>query len=99
MPSSAVSRSVAENCVRLAQAVLAHAQPYATQSKPKVTTRVQDAFFAMKPAVFQKMSKTGDFWRYYISRMEAGEMAIEAAVTEYYKKYFSKDIKFEADGA
>ena len=98
-PEAAVRPLAAENCVRLAHAVLSHAQSYVTRSKPKVTTWVQDAFFALKPSVVQKLTKTEDFWWYYISRMEAGDMALETAVTEYHKKYFSKDVKFKTEGA
>jgi AbiV family abortive infection protein len=96
-PDAAVRSSVAENCVRLAERVLLYAKPHVTESQPKVTTRVQDAFFAMKPGIFQKMANTGDFWAYYISRMEAGDKALEAAVTEYNRLYFSKNAKFNEE--
>jgi AbiV family abortive infection protein len=94
-PTAMVRRAAAENCVRLASAVMFHARAYVTQSKPKVMTRVQDEFFAMKQTVFLKMSKTADFWEYYISRMEAGDMALEGAATQYYKTYFSKSLMFK----
>jgi AbiV family abortive infection protein len=89
-PQMQVGEKTATHCLRLAGAVLSHARPYAQQSQPKKTTRVQDAFFALRPSVFQKMANTGDFWEYYISRMEQGNTTLEAAVTEYNQNYFSQ---------
>ena len=89
-PQMQVGEKTATHCLRLAGAVLSHVMPYAQQAQPKKTTRGQDAFFALKPSVFQKMANTGDFWEYYISRMEQGNMALEAAVTEYNRSYFSQ---------
>lgn len=43
-PQIQVSEKTATNCLRLAGAVLSHVQPYAQQSQPKKTTRIQDAF-------------------------------------------------------
>lgn len=97
-PQLQISQAVAENCLRLAGAVLSHAQPYAQQAQPKATSRVQDAFFALRPVTFQKMANTEDFWKYYLSRMEQGNMALESAVTEYNDKYLSKGKSFEAAG-
>jgi AbiV family abortive infection protein len=93
-PQMQVGQKIAANCVRLAGTVLSHVRPYAQQAQPKATTRVQDAFFALKPAVFQRMANTADFWEYYISRMEQGNMALEAAVTEYNQLYFSQGKVF-----
>jgi hypothetical protein len=90
-----VGQKTAANCVRLAGTVLSHVKPYAQQAQPKTTTRVQDAFFSLKPAVFQKMANTADFWEYYISRMEQGNMALEAAVAEYNQRYISQGKMFK----
>lgn len=97
-PRSMVRPAAAENCVRLAHAVLAHAKPHVSRSAPKVTTQVQDEFFAMNQTTFLKMSNTADFWEYYITRMEAGEMALEDAVTSYHVEYYSKGLKFRTEG-
>jgi AbiV family abortive infection protein len=94
-PQMQVGQKIAANCVRLAATVLSHVRPYAQQARPKATTRVQDAFFALKPAVFQKMANTPDFWEYYVSRMELGNMALEAAVTEYNQRYLSQGKAFK----
>ncbi|MBI4463594.1 MAG: AbiV family abortive infection protein [Acidobacteria bacterium] len=96
-PTALVRKSAAEDCVRLANDVLSHARRYIGETKPPAKTRVQDEFFAMKPAVFQKMRNTADFWKYYISRMEAGDMALENAATQYYKSYFSKGLRFKEE--
>lgn len=98
-PESIVRPEAAKGCIRLAHDVLAHAKTHITQTTPNVTTRTQDAFFALKPSVYQKMMKTEDFWWYYISRMEAGDQALETAVTEYQKHYVAKDVKFKTEGA
>lgn len=98
-PEAVVSGAVSESCVRLAERVFSYVKPHVTESQPKTTTRVQDAFFAMKPGIFQKMANTEDFWEYYISRMESGDKALENAVTEYNKQYFSKSAKFKIENA
>lgn len=94
-PEMQVRQRTASDCVRLAGTVLAYAGPYAQQSQPKTMTRVQDAFFALRPAVFQKMANTADFWDYYIAQVEQGNMALEAAVTEYNKNYLSQGKAFK----
>ena len=93
-PQMQVRKKTALDCVRLAGTVLAHVRPYAHQAQPKTTTRVQDAFFALRPSVFQKMAKTADFWEYYISKMEQENTALESAVTEYNLHYISKGKLF-----
>lgn len=93
-PHMQVQQNIAANCVRLAGTVLSHAAPYAQVAQPKTTSRVQDAFFALKPAVLQKMTNLADFWEYYLSEMESGNMALESAVTEYNKRFLSQGITF-----
>jgi AbiV family abortive infection protein len=95
-PQMQVRERTATDCVRLAGTVLSHVRPYAQQSQPKSTTRVQDAFFALKPTIFQRMANTADFWEYYISQMEQGKMALECAVVEYNQRFFSKGAMFKA---
>jgi AbiV family abortive infection protein len=94
-PESAVRPSAAANCVQLGYAVLSHAKPYIGQSERQPRTPDQDALFALKPAVFRKMTNTEDFWQYYISRMESGDLAFETAVMEYHRTYFCKDATFK----
>ena len=63
-PQMQIRKEAAMHCVRLAGTILAYARPYAQQTQPKSTSRVQDAFFALRPAAFQMMAKTADFWWY-----------------------------------
>lgn len=93
-PEMQVSKKAATNCVRLAGSVLSHVRPYTQRDQPKATTRTNDAFFALKPTVFQKMASTVDFWNYYISRIEKESADLENVVTEYNQKYFSKNKTF-----
>lgn len=93
-PQMQVRKKIASNCVRLAGTVLSHVMTYTQHSQPKSTTQVQDAFFALRPSIFQKIAKTADFWYFYISQMENGNLALESAVTEYYDRYFSKNESF-----
>ena len=94
-PQLQVSQRIAVNCIRLAGTVLSHVGPYADQARPKSSTRVQDAFFALRPAIFQRMANTADFWEYYISNMTQGDMALEVAVTEYNRYFFSQGKTFK----
>ena len=93
-PSMQVKEKAAAHCVHLAGNVVAQVRRY-LQSQPKPISRVQDEFFALKPTVFKKMANTADFWEYYIAQMEVGNMALENVVTEYNKRYFSKDTLFK----
>jgi len=93
-PQMQVRQKTASDYVRLAGTVLSHVRSYAQQTQPKSTTQVQDAFFALKPSLFQKMANTADFWYFYIAQMESGNFALESAVTEYNDRYFSKSILF-----
>lgn len=96
-PRAQVSIRTAENCVRLAGRVLTHVRRHVELRQPKVTTRLQDEFFALRPAVFQRMANTADFWEYYISQMEQGNMALESAVTAYHKLYLSQGRLFKQE--
>jgi AbiV family abortive infection protein len=98
-PQMQVRQKTASDCVRLAGTVLSHVRPYTQQTQPKSTTRLQDAFFALKPSIFQKMANTDDFWYFYIAQMEGGNLAIEFAVTEYNDLYFSKRLLFKTESS
>lgn len=98
-PQMQVRRKTASDCVRLAGTVLSHVRPYAQQTQPKSTTRLQDAFFALRPSIFQKMANTADFWYFYIAQMEGGNLALESAVTEYNDLYFSKRVLFKTESS
>ena len=95
-PSNVVRPVAAKNCIALAHAVLNHAKPYLLSSAPKITTRTQDAFFALSQSTFLKMANTADFWEFYIARAEAGDSALDTAVTEYHDRLFTKGILFKS---
>jgi AbiV family abortive infection protein len=96
-PSDSVCPKNAEDSIRLAQNVLVRARPFVTQITPLVKTGVQDAFFALKPAVLLKMTDMQDFWEYYRSRMQAGDVALDTAAVQYHKDYLSKSLQFKSD--
>jgi hypothetical protein len=96
-PKVVVHAKGAEDCVRLARAVLSLARPFVTHSAPVIRTAAQDEFFALKPPVFKQMSKTSDFWWYHISRIEAGAKALEHAATEYHENYFLKSVRYKPE--
>jgi AbiV family abortive infection protein len=98
-PQMQVRQKTASDCVRLAGTVLSHVRPYTQQAQPSSTTRVQDAFFALRPSIFQKIANTDDFWYFYIAQMESGNLALESAVTEYNDLYFSKRSLFRAEAS
>ena len=102
IPRVVVRSTAASNCVALARAVLERAKPYVESAAAQTYTRQQDAFFSMNTAVFNKMAHTADFWEYYLSRIAAGDKAVENAVIDYHLRYFTKSLLFKpsppADG-
>jgi AbiV family abortive infection protein len=96
-PSALVRKVAAKDCVRLARDMLSRARPYVTQTNPQVKTRNQDEYFTMKQDVFHKMLSTRDFWEYYMSRKQAGDIAADTVVIQYHKDYFTKGLQFKAE--
>ena len=94
-PQMEIGQKIATNCVRLAHTVLSYAAPYAQQTQPTMTTRVQDAFFALKPSVFQKMVNTENFFEYYFAQIEQGTTSLDVVVMEYKLRYLSQGKSFE----
>lgn len=94
-PAMQVGQRTAADSVRLAGTVLSYAVPYAQQLQTKFMSRAQDAFFALKPTLFQKMANTVDFWEYYLHQMEQGNMTLDVAVTDYNRLYLSKGQLFK----
>lgn len=89
-PANLVRPISAKSCVKLAHDLLAQATTYVLTRKLTPTTRLQDRFFALNQKTFLKIANTADFWEYYISKAEDGNLAIEEATTEYHDNYFSK---------
>lgn len=98
IPSQLIRPAAARNCVRMAQTIFAFAAPHVLESPPKIRTKVEDEFFAMKPQVLVSLTDSADFWQYYISCMKTGDSAFEAAISEYSRKYYAKNVKFKDEG-
>jgi AbiV family abortive infection protein len=98
VPSAIVRPAAAQKCVQMAQTIFAHAAPHVMESPPKIRTKVEDEFFAMKPQVLVTLTNNADFWQYYISCMKTGDAAFEAAISEYSRKYYAKNVKFKDEG-
>lgn len=98
IPSQLIRPAAARTCVRMAQTIFAFAAPHVMEAPPKIRTRVEDEFFAMKPQVLVSLTNNADFWQYYISCMKTGDSAFEAAIAEYSRKYHAKNVKFKDDG-
>jgi AbiV family abortive infection protein len=95
MPGQVVRPSAAKDCIGLALQVLARAKVHVQNTTPTKTTTVQDTFFALNQQTFLKMANTSDFWEFFISKAEAGDKALESAVTEYHDKYLTKGRVFK----
>lgn len=93
-PREVVRDSAARSCVRLADKCLKYAHRHVIEKEPANFTTAQDRLFTMKPAKFQEMLKTEDFWWYYISRMEAGQLDLADAVLEYERSHIKTGILF-----
>lgn len=94
LPSATVNPHKADRTLRIARMIFDYAAPHVMDSPPKLRTRAEDEFFAMKSAVLVSMTHNADFWQYYASVMRDGEMSFEEAVSEYSKTYIAKDRKF-----
>lgn len=94
-PQMQVSQRIAEESLRLAGTVLAYAAPYAQKSRPTSMSPAQDAFFALKPALFQKMANTADFWEYYLDQVGQGNLTLELAALDYNRLYLSQGQLFQ----
>jgi AbiV family abortive infection protein len=95
-PQMQVRKETASECIQIAGSVLSNVRPYVQQVRPTSTTRVQDAFFSLKPSIFQKMVSKSDFWDFYLAQMESGNLTLESAVTGYNDIYFSKGTLFQS---
>lgn len=96
-PREVVSENAARDCVRLAKDCVAYANRHVIEKTPSEFTNAHDRLFTMKPAKFNELLNTEDFWWYYISRMEAGQQDIAQAVLEYERDHVTTDTPFCAD--
>lgn len=86
-PSSVVRQEAALDCVRLATECLRVALKHVAEKRPTQYTRAQDQLFAMKPSHYQKIAHTEDFWWFFLSRAEAGQLDLAEAVLAYREQY------------
>ncbi len=93
-PREIVRPDAARDCVRLAESCLAQAHRHVRELTPTNFTPAQDRLFTMKSAKFQGMLNTEDFWRYFLSRMEAGHQDIAEAVTQYERDHIKTGKPF-----
>ncbi len=93
-PREVVRESAARDCVRLAENCLSYAHRHVIEKIPVRFTAAHDRLFTMKPATFQEMLNTQDFWWYYISRMEAGQTDIADAVIGYERDHMKTGTPF-----
>lgn len=96
-PNGVISRHTAERTVRLAQRIFDYAAPHVMDAPPKIRTRAEDEFFAMKSAVLVSMTHNADFWQYYASVMKESNVSFEEAVSDYSKQYVARDRKYRDD--
>jgi AbiV family abortive infection protein len=93
-PRDVVGAPAARDCIMLAQECLAYAHRHVAEKTPAKFTTAQDRLFTMKPAGFQAVLNTEEFWWYYVSRMEAGQHDIAEAVIEYERDHIKTGVPF-----
>lgn len=93
-PREVVRTSAARDCIKLAENSLDYANRHVRATTPSKFTNAQDRLFTMKSSSFQAMLNIEDFWRYYISRMEAGQEDIAEAVIEYERHHIKTGTPF-----
>lgn len=87
VPAVVVRERAAIDCVRLARHCLASARNHLAETRPVQRSKAEDQVFALKSSQVSELMNTSDFWWYYISRMEAGQMDYAQAVLQYRQAY------------
>ncbi|WP_339816552.1 AbiV family abortive infection protein [uncultured Paracoccus sp.] len=95
-PREVVRDVVARDCVDLAQGCLRYARRHVIENIPATFTKTQDRLFTMKLAKLDQFLKKEDFYFFYLSRMEAGQMDIAEAVFKYEQDHMMTGIPFQA---
>lgn len=93
-PRVVVCANATRDCIRLAENSLAYAQRHIREKTPFKFTNAQDRLLTMRSGKFQETMKTEDFWWYFISRMEAGQLDIAKAVLGYERDYVNTGTPF-----
>jgi AbiV family abortive infection protein len=87
VPGMVVRERSAFDCVRLSKHCLASARSHLSSTSPAQRTRADDQLFALRTSQVSELMNKEDFWWYYISRMEAGQMGYAEAVIQYRQNY------------
>jgi len=97
IPHDVVREVAARDCVRLATECVAHAKAHFDSGPPSQKAREEDQLFSMKSSDLHAITGCEDFWRYYLSRLEAGEHNWSLAVVSYRNNFLLKNTKFDGD--
>lgn len=97
IPSEVVRPQAARDCVRLAEHTLAYAQRHVREKVPAMFSSTHDRLLTMKSKKLHEMLNLPDFWWFYVSRMEAGQVDIATAVLDYERNYQSSGARFSPD--
>lgn len=95
-PSKMVNERAALDCVRLSQHCLASGRNHLATTKPIQRTRVEDQVFALKSSDYLALANKEDFWWYYISKLESGQLSYAEAVAQYRQDYSLRGKEFRA---
>jgi len=87
IPTRIVRERAASDCVRLSKHCLASARNHLSESRPVQRSRAEDQVFALKSTQVSDLMNAEDFWWYYISRMEVGQMSYADAIMQYRQDY------------
>lgn len=93
-PREVVRDVASRNCVNLAEACLQYAHRHVVEKIPANITKAQDQLFTMKSVKLEEFLKREDFYWYFISRMEAGQLDIADAVLGYEKDHLKTGVPF-----
>ena len=96
-PKDVVRPKAAADCVRLAHDCFASANHHLANAQPHVRTQDQSRFFTAKSSETMKILNDSDFWWYFISRMEQGELDMAAAYAAYKRDFLDKGAQFKRD--
>ena len=102
-PLDVVRSGAARDCVRIAMNCLIHTEKQVTTQAPGEMTAAQDTMYSMKSGTVNDLLNTGDFWWYFVAKLENGQQDLAAALIGYQKHYVAKNrlyapLKTIADG-
>lgn len=96
-PSAVITDKNAISCVRLANDCLVTAKDNVLAHPPEIRSANEDHVFSLSQKQYSTLTRTADFWWYYIDRMETGSSNIHDAIIEYRRDFESKGRRFRPD--